>query len=182
MSRSTGAGNKDFGSDGIDIQIAMIRHVQSHPDRATRSKHIFWNGEQVWTSFDVVVPEEGRFQLEFLSAPRVPLQGVDVKVEGGGVTLAGGESVHTLRTWHDPRYEKAVEYPYKSKAGLLKVWNVYHRSWPDGRISVEKWTGNAGFLAEQEAERSWVFRCSDGPSELPDFNQLVFRLSILDVP
>ncbi len=170
----------DFGADGVDIQTAMIRHVQAHPDRASRPKHILWNGQAVWTSFDVAVPEEGRFRVEFLSEVREPSQGVDVKVEGGAITLPGGESVQTqtLRTWHDPRYEEVVEYPYKSKAGVLKVWNVYHRSWPDGRITEEKWTGNAGFLVEHEAEDRWVFRCSNGPSELPDFNQLVFRFSI----
>lgn len=178
MSRSTEAGGKDFGADGIDIQTAMVRHVQANPDRATRPKHILWNGQAVWTSFDVPVPREGRLKIEFLSEPREPSQGVDVKVEGGVVSLPGGETVQTLRTWHDARYEEVVEYPFKSKAGLLKVWNVYHRPWPDGRVTEEKWTGNAGFLVEQETERRWLFRCSNGPSESPDFDQLVFRFSV----
>lgn len=38
MSRSTDAGPKDFAANGIDIQTAMIRHVQAHPVRATRSR------------------------------------------------------------------------------------------------------------------------------------------------
>lgn len=179
MSKSTTAGGKDFGTDGIDIQTAMIRHVQEHPDRTTRPKYILWNGQAVWTSFDVPVPEQGVFQIEFLSQPREPSQGVDVKVEGGVVTLQGAESVQTLRTWHEPRYEEIVAYPFKSKAGLLKVWNVYHRRWPDGRITEEKWTGNAGFLVKQETETEWLFRCSNGPSASPDFDQLVFRFSVL---
>lgn len=180
MSKSPDAGGKDFGADGIDIQTAMIRHVQAQPDRATRSKHIEWNGKAVWTSFDVVVSEEGRFRLEFLSEPRDPSQGVDVKVEHGSIALPGGEAVRILRTWHEPGHEKTVEYPYKATARMLKVWNVYRRPWPDGRITEEKWTGNAGFLVQQEAAGCWVFRCSSGPAPSPDFDQLVFRLSILE--
>ncbi|MFZ5786398.1 MAG: hypothetical protein ACOY3Y_08145 [Acidobacteriota bacterium] len=181
MSRSTEADGKDFGADGIDIQTAMVRHVQTHPDRATRPKCILWNGEAVWTSFDIPVVKTGVFRIEFLSDPREPAQGVDVKVEGGAVTLPGGEVVPKLRTWHEPRYEKTVAYPFKSKAGLLKVWNVYHRVWPDGRITEEKWTGNAGFIVKNETEDRWLFRCSNGPSELPDFDQLVFRFTVCEV-
>jgi hypothetical protein len=178
MSRSTGRADRDFGADGIDIQTAMIRHVQAYPDRANQPRSINWDGQNVWTSFDVVVPEEGRFRVEFLSEAREPSQGVDVKVERGAIMLPGGERVQTLRTWHDPCYPDVVEYPYKSGTGILKVWNVYHRSWPDGRTTEEKWTGNAGFVVEQEAESRWIFRCSSGPSKSPDFNQLVFRLSV----
>lgn len=179
MSRPTDAGRKDFGAGGIDIQTAMVRHVQAHPDRATRPKYILWSGQAVWTIFDVPVPREGRLQIEFLSEPREPSQGADVKVEDGAITLPSGETVQTLRTWHEPQYEEVVEYPFESKAGLIKVWNVYRRPWPDGRVTEEKWTGNAGFLVEHETEGRWLFRCSNGPSESPDFDQLVFRLSVL---
>lgn len=181
MTKSRDAVRKDFGADGIDIQTAMIRHVQAHPDRATRPKHILWNGEAVWTTFDIAVPEEGRFRVEFLSEPRELSQGVDVKAEGGAITLPGGENAQTLRTWHERQFEDAVEYPYNSRVGLIKVWNVYHRRWPDGRVAPEKWTGNAGFLVESNGEQCWVFRCSSGPSERPDFDELVFRLSVFEV-
>ncbi len=180
MSRSTDTGERDYGAEGIDIQTAMVRHVRAHPDRARRPKHILWNGEAVWTSFVVAVPRDGRFRLEFLSEPREPSQGVDVKAEDGAIMLAGGERVGTLRTWHEPRYEETVEYPYESEVRLLRVWNVYRHTWPDGRITEEKWRGNAGFLVEEEADGRLVFRCSNGPSEPPDFDQLVFRFSILE--
>jgi hypothetical protein len=169
---------KDYGADGIDIQTAMLRHVQAFPDRLTRPKYIIWNGQPVWTSYDLAVPKEGRFRLEFLSEPRKPSQGVDVKAEGGEIILAKGERVQTLRTWNDPRHEATVEYPYKSGMDTLKVWNVYERSWPDGRVTEERWTGNAGLIVEPEDEHRWLFRCSDGPSEAPNFGQLLFRVSV----
>ena len=182
MGEVAGMSAKDYGADGIDIQTAMIRHVKAHPDRTRRPMYILWNGQAVWTSYNLAVPEEGRFRLEFLSEPTQPAQGVDVKAEGGRIALAGGESVQTLRTWHDVRYEEAVEYLYKSRAGLLSIWNVYHRHWPDGRVTEEKWTGNAGFLVEQVGHDRWVFRCSDGPAESPDFGRLTFRVSVKEPP
>ena len=169
---------KDYGQTGVDIQTAMVLRAKANPDRVRRPKSILWNGQNVWTTYEIVVPREGRFTIEFLSEARQPPQGVDVKAEGGQIILAGGEAVQTLRTWHDERFESVVEYPYQSEAGLLKVWNVYLRSWPDGRVSEEKWTGNAGCLVDDKSDGGLVFRCSDGGAKVPDFAQLVFRLSI----
>ena len=178
MSKPSHGPEIDFAADGIDILTAMIRHARAHPDRANRPKHILWNGVAVWTSFDISAPHEGQLGLEFLSVARTPPQGVDMRAEDGAFTLAGGERVQVLRTWHDAKYEKTVQYPFATNVGSLKIWNVYHRAWPDGRVTEEKWTGNAGMTVEQLAESCWVFRCSSGPVPLPDFDQLVFRLTI----
>lgn len=178
MSKPPGNSGKDYARDGIDIQTAMVRDVEDFPSHFRRPRQIAWDGEPLWTSFEIAVPEEGRFRVEFLSVARESLQGVDVDVEDGGITLPSGKSVKTLRSWHDPRYEPAVEYPYHSKSGSLKVWNVYHWTWPKGLTTEERWTGNAGFRVEKEGGGCWVFRCSDGPSTPPDFGRLVFRLSI----
>lgn len=177
MRRSTSEALRDFAADGIDIQTAMIRHVRSNPDRSTRSDHILWNGQAVWTTFAVAVPKVGELSIEFLSEPRESAQGVDVKAEDGAITLPGG-GVQILRTWHDSCYVDAVKYPYRSEVGRLKIWNVYRRPWPNGQVTEEKWTGNSGLLVQQEADARWLFRCSDGPSEVPDFGRLVFRFSI----
>jgi hypothetical protein len=171
---------KEYGADGIDIETAMFRHMKAHSDPASRLKPILWNGKAIWRIFDVAVPKKGRLRLEFLSKPTEPSQGVDVRVEGGAVILQDGERVQTLRTWHEEKYEEVVEYPYDSKMGLLKVWNVCHWVWPSGEITEEARRGNAGILVEQEAEDRWLFRCNNGPSKPPDFDQLVFRLSILE--
>ncbi|WP_146742338.1 hypothetical protein [Oleiagrimonas sp. MCCC 1A03011] len=178
MSKLKGVKVNDFGSDGIDIQAAMIRHAKDHPDRVTRPQYILWNGKAVRAGFEIIAPKEGRFRLEFISAPREPSQGVDVKIEDGAIALPGGGFVNTLRTWHEPSYEDFIEYSYKSNDGVIKLWNVYHRSWPDGRMTEEKWTGNAGFLVEEDGKDCWLFRCSDGLSSPPDFTQLIFRFSI----
>lgn len=168
----------DYGADGLDIQSAMLRHARAQPDRERRSRFLRWNGQVVWTAFEIVVPRRGRFQLELLDGAADATQGVDVKVVPGTIQLPGGERVPHLRTWRDARFEDTLEYPYRSRAGILWVWNVYKWSWPGGLVTDEKWTGNAGFLAEHEGDGRWLFRCSDGPSAPPDFGRLVFRISV----
>lgn len=175
---SSRAAPAEFGGSGLDIQTAMVRQALAHANPATRPRHILWNGLEIWTSFDLAVPRSGRFQLEFLSPPRVPPQGVDVKVEAGRVVLDGADPVQTLRTWHEWKYDPVVQYRFESKVGLVKVWNVYRREWPNGRTTDEKWTGNAGFAVESEASCQWLFRCSHGGAPAPDFDQLVFRMSV----
>lgn len=170
---------RDYGSTGVDIQTAMVMHAQENPDRESRPDYILWNGLEVRTFVWLEVPSTGHVRLEFLSPLRSIRQGVDLSVEQGGVALADGSKVPLLRTWHDERYEQVVEYPFESAAGRLSIYNVYEWSWPQGRTTEEKWTGNAGFLLEQEDERTFVFHCSPGPVEVPDFEQLVFRLTIL---
>lgn len=170
--------SKDYGGAGISIQAAMVRNVSEHPDRATRPRFLLWNGQKVWTTYEVPVPKMGRFRIDFLSEPREPPLGVDVKPESGLVQLASGGEVAILRTWHDPRLENSVEYSYRSSDGLLKVWNVYRRFWPDGRVTDERWTGNAGFTVVDEGEQNFLFRCSDGGCAQPDFGRLIFRLSV----
>lgn len=169
---------KDYGQDGIDIQTAMVRHAKAYPLASTRPRHILWNGQAVWTSLDVIVPETGVLRIDFLSEPTHPAQGVDIKIEGGAIQLPNGNLVQTLRTWHEDRYEGCVEYRYRSAVGLLKVWNVYRRQWPDGRVTEEKWTGNAGFLVEEQDGGAWVLRCSSGSAKSPAFNQLILRMTV----
>jgi hypothetical protein len=168
----------DYSTEGIDIQTAMLRHVRAFPDRSLRPPYLLWGGQKVFTSYTIHVPSFGRLRLEFLSVARAPRQGFDVKTESGGIFLARGEAVHTLRTWNDERYERSVEYAYRSAARRLIVWNVYEREWPGGRMTEERWTGNAGFVVSGDTDRGLVFHCSHGPARSPDFEQLVVRVLV----
>ena len=170
---------KDYGADGVDIQTAKLLQAKAYPDPRTRPGPLLWNGQEVWTHFELRTPKTGRLRLEFLSDPIEPMQGFDVKVESGAIELLGGERVQLLRTWNDDQYESSVEYPYRSESGLIRVWNVYKRQWFNGEMVDEKWTGNAGFLVSRKDERTWLFRCSDGSPEFPVFSRLVVGVSIL---
>lgn len=169
----------DYGASGLDIQTAMVQHVKANPDRKTRSDFIFWNGKEVRTSLSISVPPRGQVRLEFLSGEPVPKQGVDIKAENGGLLLSDGQYIETLRTWWDDDYEPTVEYSYVTATGSLKVWNVYERRWPDGRVTTEKWTGNSGFWVESAGDRSFIFHCSPGTLPDPNFEFLVVRLTCL---
>ena len=179
MSKRAANGVSDYGQLGIDIQTAMLRHVKAHPNRAERTKYIVWNGQRVWTSYEVIAPPEGRFVVRFVSTPTRPPQGVDIKPDRGEVILPAGDRVQTLRTWHEEGLENVVEYHYRSAVGALYLWNVFRRHWPDGRVTEEKWTGNAGFIVDDRGDGLLLFRCSDGLTESPDFSRLVFEFSVI---
>ena len=96
----------------------------------------------------------------------------------GWFKLAEGEQVSLLRTWKEDRFEDWVEYPFFSRDGLLSLWNVYEMSYPSGEKVVEKWTENAGFWFEACSESERVYHCSHGMANPPDFDSLVFKVSV----
>ena len=167
---------KDYANSGMDIQSAMVDMVKTHPDKGRRPDHILWDGRKVRTMHWVQVPNEFQLTLEFLSEPNID-QAADIKVEDGYLTLAAGEHVSLLRTWHDPNYESKVQYTGHSRTGRILVYNV-SRLARAGRMSEEKWTGNAGMLVEQTGPREWLYRCSSAVSSPPDFGDIVFRVII----
>lgn len=168
----------DYAESGLTIQYAMLEHVRANPNRNARSDYILWSGRAVRTSLRLQVPSTGRFRIEFLSPPRDLAHGVDVKAEKGSILLPGGKAAGLLRTWHDPRDQNVVEYPYDTPAQSLYVWNCYYVPWPAGGVTEERMTGNAAFWIEKEDVQSTIFHCSPGPAATPDFEHLVFRFVI----
>jgi hypothetical protein len=168
--------DRDYALSGMSIQQAMIDCVRS--GKAGVPPRIRWGDRVVQTSDCIAVPASGRFRLEFLSAKQDLKQGVDVKVKGG-VRLADGQEVTTLRTWNDPRYESAVEYTFVAQDENLWLWNVYEVVQPSGKAEATKWTDNAGFWIEEHGKNERTYHCSAGPCDPPDFEALVFKIRIL---
>lgn len=166
----------DYSLTGMSIQQSMLDAVKA--GSAGVPPKIRWGEKIVQTSDAIAVPSNGRFRLEFLHASEGLKHGVDVKVNGG-IRLADGQDVATLRTWNDPRYENTVEYPFVSRDGKLWVWNVYEVVWPSGQVEAAKWTDNAGFWVEQHADGARTYHCSAGPCTPPEFEALVFRIKII---
>ena len=169
----------DYSSTGMDLQRAFVDHFSNNKDPALRADHVLLNGHKVFAFLCAPVPKEGRFRIEFLSPPREIEQGVDVRFDNGTIRLPNGEKVKLLRTWLDPRLADVVEYPYRAPKGIIRCYNVFMRKYGENDIREEKMTGNAGFLLEQPAPNEWVFHCSAGPLPAPDFEYLVFRLTLL---
>lgn len=168
---------KDYADSGLTIREALLDQAKRIPNKAGRPKHILWRGLCVTTGEAVSVPREGVVRGEFLSSKGELEQGFDLKVDGW-LRLESGDKVSVLRTWNDARYESVVEYPFHSKDGFLWVWNVYKRRLPDGRAVEEKWTENAGLWVERVSETERIYHCSHGFLYPPDFESLVFRITI----
>jgi len=168
---------RDYADSGLTIQYAMLDHFKRFPDKRERPGYILWGGRQVKTGDSVDVPANGVVRGELLSSKGDVEQGFDLKLDGW-LRLAKGEKVSLLRTWNDPRYESFVEYPFHSRDGRLWVWNVYKRFFPNGRVVEEKWTENAGFWIEKVSETERIYHCSHGFVYPPDFESLVFKITI----
>jgi hypothetical protein len=167
---------KEYNSTEISIQYAMLDMWKSYSDASTRPDHIKYDGLKVKTGHWIEVPENFTIKLEFLSEPNAD-QGADISVKDGFVILGDGSKVKLLRIWHDPKYEPVVEYSGYSKAKQLIIYNVYKVE-RNGKIFEEKWTNNAGMLVERSNEDECIFKCSSGRCDPPNFESIVFRVSV----
>lgn len=168
----------DYSSSGMTIQQAMVDHVKRYPQKEGRPDHIIWAGRAVKTVDWWDVPKKGEIVAEILSIKKPIDQGFDIDVEGH-LRLSEGEEVPRLRTWADDRYENIVRYPYVGKSGRICIWNVYKMPYPNGQVKEEKWTGNAGFWVENVSYNERIYHCSHGVAVSPDFEALIFKVSIL---
>ena len=168
---------EDYANSSLTIREALLDRAKRFPGKAERPEHILWKGLTVTTGDAFRVPREGVVQGEILFSKGELEQGFDLKLDGW-LRLENGDKVSSLRTWNDPRYEAVVEYPFQSKDGRLWVWNVYKRHLPDGRAIEEKWTENAGLWVESISEKERIYHCSHGFLYPPDFESLVFKITI----
>ena len=169
---------KDYATSGLSIQYAMLDHVKRFPNSSSRPQYILWGGRRIKTGDAIEVPKTGMIRAEFLAVKKDVDQGFDIKANGG-IQLPDGRRVELLRTWYDTRYEPMVEYPFECEDRILRISNVYRMRYGGGQVIEEKWTGNAGFWVEKSSELDRVYHCSHGMAEVPDFDALVFRISIL---
>ena len=155
----------------------MLKAGKVRPPTRNEPLVIRWGDKWIQTSDAWQVPKSGVVRGEILSVRGDPDQGFDIKVDGW-LKLSGGERVGTLRTWNDDRYEPSVEYRFHSDDGILRVWNVYKMRYPGGQVVQERWTENAGMWVERISEDQRVYHCSPGMASPPDFESLVFRVSV----
>lgn len=172
---------RDYASSGLTLQAAFVDHVKRFPAKDRRPPYILWEGRQIVTADALHVPSDGVVRAEIIARRGSTRQGFDLKVNGW-LELTDGSRVTLLRTWDDPEYEPVVEYPFGAPDGLLRTWNVYEMHYPAGRIVEEKWTGNAGFWVEALGEIDHIYHCSHGMADPPDFESLVYRVTVTPRP
>jgi len=168
---------RDYGAGGFTIQKAMIHARRTQRSQGTGPLSILWKGLHVQTADSLVVSKNGVVRVHFLKVSPLIRQGFDLKIPSGGCLLANGEIQEHLRTFYEPELDAMVQYNYVAPGGLLKTWNIYEVR-RGARLETEMWTGNAGFWIEQEGPLDRVYHCSHGSAQTPDFESIVYRLSV----
>lgn len=170
---------KDYSKSDLTIQYAMLDQVKRFPNKKNRPSYLLWDNLKIMTGDKIAVPQKGIIRAEFISNKSDIEQGFDLKVNGW-FELESGKKVMLLRTWDSPKYDPVVKYPFFSEDGFIWIWNVYKMRYPGGQIVEEKWTGNAGFWVEVKNDNERIYHCSHGMATLPDFEALVFKISIIN--
>lgn len=167
----------DYEHSGLNIKRAMLDHIRKFPEKSQRPAHIIWGGREIKVVDWIEVPTNGTVRFEFISGQDGIEQGFDAKLEGW-FELEQKEKIPVLRTWKDDRYEDVVEYPFFSRDNRMGIWNVYKEHLPNGQIREDKWSGNAGCWIEKITEYERIYHCSPGMLDPPDFESLVFKVTI----
>jgi len=171
----------DYASSGLTLQAAFLTaRKRGEFDRGGPAK-LLWNGDVVLNADHLDVPKLGWVTLTILDDKFGGVrQAVDIKAESGWIELGDGSRVETLRTWSDPTLEESVTYRYSSKSGRLIVWNTYRMEYAGGQTVEERWTGNAGLTVKALDDRRRRYGASPGFAKQPDFEGLVFEVSVSD--
>lgn len=89
-------------------------------------------------------------------------QGIALKVPSGTITLSDGRETPVLHIWFDPGLPLDVTHVVNCRGGELRVWNIFRTVHPNGAVTEDAWTGNAGMaVVEREAHRR-RYQCSPG--------------------
>lgn len=171
----------DYSLSGLTIREAVLDRAKRFPRKADRPDSLLWSGLHIKTSDKFEVGSSGRVRVEFLSSTTTIEQGFDLSFPEGWLYLPGGEKVTLLRTWKDEVHEDVVEYSFTSNSGVMYVWNCYKMHYQGGQVVEEKWTENAGFWVEHASENERIYHCSHGMAMPPDFDCLVFKVSVYGI-
>jgi hypothetical protein len=169
----------DYSTTGLSIRRAFVKASEEYDGRlpTTEAAAIRWGQHDIVVGDITRVPERGRLRIELVSKAPTPRQGADVDVSPGGILLPSGKSLPSLRTWFDDEFEDVVEYGYETPRGVLRTHNVYEMR-RGAQVVEERWTGNAAMWVEELGARERVYHCSDGEADPPNFEALVYRVTV----
>jgi hypothetical protein len=168
---------RDYANSGLKIQYAMMDHFARFPNIRTRPQCILWAGRAINTASKLNVPKDGVVRGEFVRACDDVAQGFDVSAKGW-IEMSDGMRTRRLRTWHHPLLPMVVEHRYHASDAVLWIWNIYKVTYARRQVVEEKWTGNAGFWVEEVSPLERIYHCSHGGANPPDFESLVFRITV----
>ncbi|MCC6699388.1 MAG: hypothetical protein IT365_27430 [Candidatus Hydrogenedentes bacterium] len=109
---------------------------------------------------DRLAISKGIVKLRFLSEA-TGKQGVALKAKKGGIRMSDGKRVQRLNIWHETNLPPNVEYEVECPTGELTLWNIYRMQHPDGSMTEDEWTGNAGMIIVEQKNGYRRYGCSD---------------------
>ena len=89
-------------------------------------------------------------------------QGIALKAPSGAIRLSDGQEVPLLHIWFDPGLPLTVIHEVDCPDGELRVWNIYRTVHPNGAVTEDRWTGNAGMARVDAQPRRRRYRCFPG--------------------
>jgi hypothetical protein len=103
------------------------------------------------------------------------LSGVCFKLPTGQLLLSDGSAVKAVHIWNEANLPAVVTHRVRGAREGVRVWNVYRVTHPNGKMTEDAFTGNAGMVLAQIESRVREYSCSNGPG---DFDPKEFVFSI----
>ncbi|MDZ7653984.1 MAG: hypothetical protein U5L03_16205 [Burkholderiaceae bacterium] len=128
----------------------------------TRGAPLHVNGVQV-VQMDRIAVRRGMVSVRASRA--CAGQGIALKAPSGAIWLSDGKAVPLLHVWFDPGLPLTVTHEVDCRDGELRVWNIFRTVHPNGAVTEDKWTGNAGMAIVDSQPSRRHYRCSPGTAE-----------------
>jgi hypothetical protein len=106
---------------------------------------------------------DGSVTIRLLSGKRRG-HGIRLKARDGSIELSDGSRVKVVDTWFDASLPDEITYQVRADDGHIRMWNVYQTVHPNGEITQDMWTGDAGMVLLSESSNKRTYGCSPGNS------------------
>lgn len=129
---------------------------------------------------EIEIPPQVQIKLTFLGV-RVYLDNAAVIAvpKPGYIELSDGSWTSAVSIWDELNLPRSVVHNVQSPKQILNVYNKYRIRHPDGSITEDSFTGNAGMVVTKLGKRKRLYECSAGPDDF-DKRDLVFQLEWAD--
>ena len=146
-----------------------------------RGMRVIHKGREVAQVMRVPVMHPCKGHIEFISKRRRrPTPGISMDAKNAVFVFNENEKMPGVSVFFDRR---PAYVPFKvlspKNAAMLHVWNI----WEGDYGSQDAWLVNSGMIVEEQepgpdGQRRWLVRCSSGPNDEPNFDDLVFRMEL----
>lgn len=143
----------------------------------TRGKPISIGGEIIVQRDLIALSDISLVNIRFLGDQAFLDNGIVLSVvPPGSIRLSDGTSVNAVKIWDEEGLPRIVEHVVDPRGQVLKVHNKYKVKHPNGEVTEENFTGNAGMVVTEVGVTKRRYECSSGPGPFSK-NDLVLEIS-----